>query len=136
MDSSKVSATQHVSLADVLGRNPRNQIFSGLLGDVDSISQRLADESQSSIVLTPDNHAMSAMSRKPWETTEDYNTLGAEAYSGDVGQKRADDNLKRFAENHIVPVKTWKDGERAQTMSGKTLWLEKQGDGLTVCASI
>jgi isopentenyl diphosphate isomerase/L-lactate dehydrogenase-like FMN-dependent dehydrogenase len=133
MDSSKVSATQHVSLADVLGRNPRIQIFSSLIRDVDSVSQRLADESQSSIILTPDNHAMGKMSRKPWESAEDYNMLGAEAYSGDVGQKRADDNLKRFTENHIVPVKTWKDGEKVQTMSGKTLWLEKQGDELMVC---
>src|ERR1700759_3274269 len=73
MDSSKVTTTQHLSLADLLGRNQRIQIFSGLIRDVDSVSQRLADESQQSIVLTPENVAMSKMSQKPWESTEDYN---------------------------------------------------------------
>jgi len=132
MDSSKVSITQHLSLADLLGRNQRNQIFSGLIRDVDSVSQRLADESEPSIVLTPDNAAMSKMPRKPWESQDDYNALGAEAYSGEVGEMRAEGNLKRFVENHIIPIKTWKEGEKIQTVSGKTLWFEKQGDNLTI----
>jgi hypothetical protein len=133
MDSSTPSRTQNLSLADLLGRNRQIQIFSGLIRDVDSVSRRLADVSQGSIVLAPENSAMSNLGRKPWERMDDYSSLGADAYSGKDGKDRADANLKTFVEEHIVPANALRDGEKVQTLSGKTIWLEKDGDNVMVC---
>jgi hypothetical protein len=127
------SKTQTLPLADLLGRNRQIQIFSGLIQDVDSVSQRLADVSQRSIVLAPANSAMTNLGRKPWENKDDYTSLGADAYAGQDGKDRADANLKTFVEEHIVPANTLKDGEKVQTLSGKTIWLEKNGDNVVVC---
>jgi hypothetical protein len=133
MDSTTPSRTQSLSLADLLGRNRQIQIFSGLIRDVDSVSQRLADVSQDSIVLAPENSAMSSLARKPWESVDDYSSLGADAYAGKDGKDRADANLKTFVEEHIVPANALGDGEKVQTLSGKTIWLEKDGDNVMVC---
>jgi hypothetical protein len=128
----KASVTQHLSLADLLGRNQKIQIFSGLIRDVDSVSQRLADESQPSIVLAPENAAMSKLPRKPWENANDYTSYGADAYSGDSGKDRANANLRRFVEQYVVPTKAWKEGEKVQSLAGNTLWLERKDGTLIV----
>ena len=71
---------------------------------------------------------MSKLPRKPWEDPEDYQMLGAEAYAGDDGQKRAHENLKRFVEAHIVPISPWKSGERVKTLAGSEVWWESRDD--------
>lgn len=62
----------------------------------------------------------------------DYQDVGANAYDGDKGQERADENIKKFVEGHIVDAKEWKEGDEAKTLDGAEVWLEKKGDGLTV----
>jgi hypothetical protein len=136
MEAPGVAHTQQLPLTDLLGRDQKIQIFNSLISEVDSVIQRLADESQYSIVLAPENSALTKLSRKPWENSDDYKSLGPEAYGGEDGQSRANANLQRFVEEHIVPTKSWNEGQKFQTLSGKTVWLEKKGDDLLVSCII
>jgi len=129
---SKGSSTSHLTLSDLLGRNQKIQIFSSLLRDVDSVADRLSDRTKSSIVLAPENSALTNLTRKPWENEQDYQNVGANAYDGDEGQDRAERNIRKFVEGHIVDAKEWKEGVRAKTLDGTEVWLEKKGDGLTI----
>lgn len=62
--------------------------------------------------------------RKPWEDPEDYDKLGADAYEGPEGEGRAQNNLRRFVEAHVVPVSPWKEGEKVKTLAGGEVWWE------------
>lgn len=71
------------------------------------------------------------MSHKPWESPADYHGFGANAYDGDDGKERADKNLQRFLEAHLVTVSPWVEGKEkgtAKTVQGegkaRELWWE------------
>lgn len=115
-------------LSDVLGKERSINIFAGLTREVDSISKRCEDDSQNSTVLAPKNSVLAAMPRKPWEDLEDYSAFGEKAYDGSDGQDRAQKNLRRFVEAHIVPKSPWREGEEVQALNGQTLrWEMKDG---------
>ncbi|KAF3764409.1 hypothetical protein M406DRAFT_356540, partial [Cryphonectria parasitica EP155] len=121
-----------VILSDVMGRDRSINIFAGLVRDVEGVSRRLDDEGQNSTVLAPLNSAMEKLPRKPWEDPEEYDKLGAQAYEGDEGWERAQRNIRRFVEAHVVPVNPWKEGEKVKAMSGEEeLWWENK-DGTKV----
>lgn len=115
-----------VILSDVMGRDRSINIFAGLVRDVESVSKRLDDAGQNSTVLAPLNSAMEKMSRKPWEDAQDYDKLGTNAYEGDEGWERAQKNIRRFVEAHIVPVNPWKEGEKVDVMGGGQVWWESK----------
>lgn len=118
-----------VILSDVMGRDRSINIFAGLARDVASISKRLDDEAQNSTVLAPLNSAMEKMPRKPWEDAQEYGALGAEAYEGDEGWERAQRNIRRFVERHVVPVNPWKEGEKVEAVGGGQVWWESNKEG-------
>ncbi|KAF2836391.1 hypothetical protein M501DRAFT_997157 [Patellaria atrata CBS 101060] len=121
-------ASSDATISDVIGKNQNIGIFSGFTRDIDSISSRLEDASQNATVLAPENSAIMALPRKPWEDPRDYETLGANAYHGQDGEDRAHKNLRRFVEAHIVPESPWNSGHKLQTLVGSTVWfLEKDG---------
>ena len=130
MDSSssshKPSAYSSLLISDVIARNQRIGIFSSFTRDIDSVSSRLESSAVNTTILAPENSEMAKLPRKPWEDPEDYQILGAEAYSGDDGQSRAQENLKRFVEAHIVPISPWKAGERVKTLAGSEVWWESR----------
>jgi hypothetical protein len=128
----KVSMTRHVTLADLLGRNSQVQIFSGLARDVDSVSRRFEEPRENSTVLAPENAVVTKLPRKPWEDADDYSALGADAYVGDEGKNRAQQNLKRFVEAHVVPQSPWAEGEQVETLAGSLIWYEKKDGGLVI----
>lgn len=72
-----------------------------------------------------------ALPRKPWEDPKDYDKLGADAYEGVPGEERAQKNLKRFVEAHVVPVSPWKEGEKVDTLTGGKVWWENK-DGVKI----
>jgi hypothetical protein len=125
------SKTQQVPLADLLGRNQQIQIFAGLTRDVDSISAALEDTEKNSTVLAPENAAIQRLPRKPWEDAGDYKAFGGDAYAGAAGKDRADNNLQRFVESHVVPQSPWTEGSKVETMAGQEVWWEEK-DGKTV----
>lgn len=119
-----------VILSDVMGKDRSINIFASLTRDVESVSLRLDDSSQNSTVLAPLNSAMDKLPRKPWEDPEDYNKLGADAYEGEGGRERAQRNLKRFVEAHVVPRNPWPQGEKVKTLGdndNEVWWEEKDG---------
>jgi len=128
----KVSMTQQVTLADLLGRNSQIQIFSGLARDVDSASRRFEDAGENSTVLAPENAVVTKLPRKPWEDTDDYQAFGADAYAGDEGKNRAQQNLKRFVEAHVVPQSPWAEGDKVETLAGSQIWYEKKDGALVI----
>ncbi|KUI70867.1 hypothetical protein VM1G_06226 [Cytospora mali] len=119
-----------VILSDVIGKDRSINIFAGLARDVEAVSLRLDDSSQNSTVLAPLNSAMDKMPRKPWEDPEDYNKLGADAYEGDDGWQRAQRNLRRFVEAHVIPKNPWPQGEKVKALgsdNAEVWWEEKDG---------
>lgn len=118
-----------VILSDVMGRDRSINVFAGLVRDVESVARRLDDSAQNSTVLAPLNSAMEKMPRKPWEDEADYNRLGADAYEGDDGWDRAQRNIRRFVEAHILPQNPWKEGEKVHAISGdgEIWWESKDG---------
>ena len=79
---------------------------------------------------------MAKLPRKPWESQEDYAALGASAYDGTEGEGRAQKNLKRFVEVHVLPTGSWAEGERVSTVGGKHLWWDDVGEGKRVVNSL
>lgn len=125
-----------VILSDVMGRDRSINIFAGLVRDVASIARRLDDAAQNSTVLAPLNSAMEKMPRKPWEDARDYGALGAEAYEGEDGRDRAQRNIRRFVEAHVVPVAPWKEGEKVEAVGGGVVWWESGKDGAKMVSGL
>ncbi|KAK6065915.1 bap31 domain-containing protein [Seiridium cupressi] len=114
-----------VMLSDVMGKDRSINLFAGFTRDILSISQRLDDSSLNSTILAPLNSAVDNLPRKPWEDARDYETLGTNAYEGGDGQERAQRNLRRFAEAHIVPASPWQEKEKVKTLLGdRDVWWE------------
>ena len=122
-----------LSISDVIGKESVINIFAGFTRDIDTISNRLNDKDQNATVLAPLNSALQKLPRKPWEDPEDYNELGANAYQGQSGEDRAQKNLRRFVEAHIVPVNPWKEGEKVASIGGGKLWWEEKDGKKMVC---
>ena len=122
--SSANDASDAPILSDVMGKDRSINIFSGFTRDVDSVSARLNDGSQNATILAPDNSAIHALPRKPWEDPREYESLGSNAYEGTGGSSRAEKNLERFVNAHIVPESPWKEGHKIQSLAGNTVWYE------------
>ncbi|KAI1855556.1 hypothetical protein JX265_005959 [Neoarthrinium moseri] len=126
------SAQGGVILSDVMGKERSVNIFAGFTRDVVSISHRLDDSSQNSTILAPLNSAIEKLPRKPWEDARDYETLGTNAYEGGDGQERAQRNIRRFVEAHVVPSSPWQEREKVKTLLGdrEVWWESKDGKKL------
>ncbi|KAG0651458.1 FAS1 domain-containing [Hyphodiscus hymeniophilus] len=120
-----------VILSDVLGRDRSINIFAGFTRDFAYISQRFEDSALNTTILAPVNSAIMALPRKPWEDPEDYDRLGDQAYEGEKGEERAQRNMRRFVEAHVVPASPWKEGEKVKTLAGGEVWWESR-DGAKI----
>lgn len=116
-----------VIISDVIGKQRAINIFASFTRDIESISRRLEDKAQNSTVLAPLNSQVEKLPRKPWENPHDYDTLGENAYEGDGGEDRAQRNLQKFVEAHIVPESPWKEGEKVNSLGGGEVWWEEEG---------
>ena len=113
-------------ISDVLGKERTINIFAGFTRDVEAISSRFEDEAKNSTVLAPLNSEIQKLPRKPWEDPEDYSAFGESAYEGDGGSARAQRNLRRFVESHVVPSSPWAEGEKVNTLAGNQVWWESK----------
>lgn len=123
-------------ISDVIGKERIVNIFAGFTRDVEAISSRLDDGTKNSTVLAPLNSEIQKLPRKPWEDPEDYNTFGESAYQGDGGSARAQRNLRRFVESHIVPSSPWVEGEKVNTLAGNQVWWESKDGKKLVSQSV
>lgn len=122
-----------VILSDVLGRDRSINIFAGFTRDFANISQRFEDSSLNTTILAPVNSAIMALPRKPWEDPEDYDKLGAQAYEGEKGEERAQRNMRRFVEAHVMPASPWREREKLKTLAGEEIWWESREGVKMVC---
>jgi len=130
--SSDPSHQPAVALTDILGTQRSLTTFSSLSRLHASTSDLLSDLSTNTTVLAPLNSAIEALPRKPWEDPKDYDSIGTNAYEGDEGRDRAQRNLRRFVEAHLVTMSPWEG--KAMTVSGgengkgrEVWWEEKDG---------
>lgn len=120
-----------VVLSDVIGKQRAINIFASFTRDIEAISRRLDDGAQNTTVLAPLNSQIEQLPRKPWQDPRDYEALGENAYEGQSGEDRAQRNLRRFVEAHIVPLSPWKEGEKVKSLGGGEVWWEeKEGQKL------
>ncbi|CAG8974946.1 hypothetical protein HYALB_00007623 [Hymenoscyphus albidus] len=115
-----------IILSDILGSSRKINIFAGFTRDFAPISQRFEDRSLNTTILAPLNSAIMALPRKPWEDPAEYEKLGEQAYEGGDGQGRAQENLRRFVESHVVPD-AWEKGLKYKTLAGDEVWWERKG---------
>ena len=123
-DEGQPPASGDLIISDVIGKERSINIFAGFTRDIESISSRLDNTSQNSTILAPLNSEVQKLPRKPWEDPEEYNALGEDAYKGASGEDRAQANLRRFVEAHIVASSPWKEGDKTETLSGNNVWWE------------
>ena len=96
----------------------------------------LASSLQNLTVLAPEDAAVKRLPRKPWEDPKDYQEFGTEeAYAGQAGVDRAQANLRRFVEAHVVPVSPWEEGKKVKRVSGEggEIWWERKDGKQLVC---
>jgi hypothetical protein len=132
--SSNPADNEAIILSDVIGNDRSINIFAGFTRDFAPISKRFEDSSLNTTILAPINSAIMALPRKPWENPEDYDNLGADAYEGETGEERAQHNLQRFVEAHVVPASPWKEGDKLKTLAGEEIWWESKHGGKVVSA--
>ena len=54
-------------------------------------------------------------------------------YEGGDGEEKANENLRRFVEGHLVVSDgEWKAGEKKTTVGGREIWWEEKEDGRVV----
>ncbi|KAJ6786490.1 hypothetical protein PWT90_06895 [Aphanocladium album] len=121
-----------VRLSDTLGSNRALTTFSSLARQGERTAERLGSGADSTTVLAPLNSAVEGLPRKPWEDAQQLSALGADAYEGEDGKDRADANLRRFVEAHLVPQSPWPAGTKVKTLAGGEVWWEEGGDGKRV----
>lgn len=126
-EQSPMMTSPDQTISDVIGRNEDIAIFSGFTRDVATVSHRFESNSKNVTVLAPQDAEIRKLPRKPWEDPKDYSTFGANAYDGESGIDRAQRNLERFVEAHVVGQSPWKEKEKAETLAGNTVWFESKG---------
>lgn len=131
-DDQPPKGTDEVIISDVIGKERSINIFAGFTRDIESISNRLDNNEQNTTVLAPLNSEIQKLPRKPWEDPKDYEVLGEQAYDGASGEDRAQRNLRRFVEAHIIPASPLKERDRATTLGGGQVWWEEKDGKKTV----
>ncbi|OHE92700.1 hypothetical protein CORC01_11981 [Colletotrichum orchidophilum] len=118
-------AQDGVRLSDVMGRDRSINVFAGFTRDIESASRRLDDQERNTTVLAPLNSAVERLPRKPWEDPKDYQQLGEDAYEGDDGRDKAQKNIQRFVEAHMVGMSPWPENKKAKTIGDdRDVWWE------------
>lgn len=120
-----------VRLNDILGTNRALSSFSSLSRMHSSTETLLENPGVNTTVLAPLNSALDNLPRKPWEDPHELAAYGAQAYDGSGGQDRADSNLRRFVEAHLVAASPWEADTKVKTVGGRDIWWEKK-DGKRV----
>jgi hypothetical protein len=120
-----------LTLSDVLPKTRAINIFASLTRDISSVTSRLESThpTDNTTLLAPLNSAMQSLPRKPWEDRpEDRSDVSAAR-----NEDKAAENLRRFVEEHVVPISPWKEGKegKIKTLGGQQVWWEKQ-DGKKV----
>lgn len=124
-----MDAVPDILLTDLLTRLKSVQIFHGYIREVDSVYERLSNESKKSIVLAPQDSSLVDLLRKPWESLDDYAEFGVQSYEGKAGKDRADKNLQRYVKEHVVDSGFMTQDSKYENLNGNPVWYEILKDG-------
>lgn len=120
-----------LTISDVLPKTRSINIFASLTRDIASVSGRLESNNptDNTTLLAPLNSAMAALPRKPWEDRP-----GDSGVSAERNEDKAAENLRKFVEEHVVPVSPWEEGKegKMKTLGGREVWWEKRDGGKRV----
>lgn len=122
-DASSFSFFHTTVMSDVVGKTRSINIFGSLTRDIAAVANRLSSKSSNTTLLAPINSAIEALPRKPWEDPH-----GTTVYEGDDGKDKAQENLTKFVQSHIVPVSPWEEGQKVKTLAGQEIWWTTEGD--------
>ncbi|KAF6842842.1 hypothetical protein CMUS01_02707 [Colletotrichum musicola] len=126
-------AREGVRLSDVMGRDRSINVFASFTRDIESASRRLDDQTRNTTVLAPLNSAVENLPRKPWEDPKEYQHLGENAFEGDDGQERAQRNIRRFVEAHMVPISPWPESQKAKAIGDdRDIWWENKDGAMFI----
>ncbi|KAI9163130.1 FAS1 domain-containing protein [Paramyrothecium foliicola] len=127
----KIQTQPAVALADVLGPNRALTTFSSLSRHHVATNALLDDRACDPplTVLAPLNSAFDALPRKPWEHPAGSNV---DSFAGPDGKDRADSNLARLVDAHIVGQSPWDQGDKAKTLGGRELWWEERNGKMLI----
>ncbi|KAK4066460.1 hypothetical protein Trihar35433_6887 [Trichoderma harzianum] len=118
-----------VLLIDILGTQRSLTTFFSFSRMHEDTSEPLGDANTNTTVLAPNNIVIDDLPRKPWENPSDYDALGSQAYDGSGGKDRADENLRKFVQAHLViGTSPWEAGAKIKTAAGTTIWWEAKKD--------
>ncbi|KAI1001665.1 hypothetical protein K3495_g6536 [Podosphaera aphanis] len=118
------SVSDNLHLSDILSSSPSINVFAGFIRHFSTINQRVENSALNTTILAPINNVVMSLPQKPWETVHEYNTLGKKAYEGTLGRDRAQKNIRNFVEAHILPLRPWREGEKARNLAGNEYWWE------------
>ena len=117
-----------LTLSDVLPKTRSINIFASLTRDISSVTGRLESTlaTENTTLLAPLNSAMQNLPRKPWEDRPDDKS----GVSASRNEDKAAENLRRFVEEHVIPVSPWKEGKegKIKTLGGQEVWWESKDD--------
>ncbi|KAK5992466.1 FAS1 domain-containing protein [Cladobotryum mycophilum] len=114
MPSDQDATTQvqrSVSLADILGTQRSVTTFFSFARQTEDITRLLSDPGINST------------------DPRDYATYGEQAYDGSGGKSRADENVRRFVEAHLVGTSPWEEGVKVKAVGGRQIWWESKKHG-------
>ncbi|UKZ48758.1 hypothetical protein TrVGV298_002987 [Trichoderma virens] len=118
-----------VLLIDILGTQRSLTTFFSLSRLHEDTSDPLSDDKTNTTVLAPNNIVIENLPRKPWENPDDYDSLGSQAYDGSGGKDRANENLRKFVQAHlVVGTSPWEAGVKVKTAAGTEIWWEAKKD--------
>ncbi|EYE91840.1 uncharacterized protein EURHEDRAFT_380765 [Aspergillus ruber CBS 135680] len=128
-----MSSSNGPIIADILSKTRLVNTYASLTREFESALSHINNPSKQITILAPRNSAIHNLPHKPWENPEDYERLGeVNAYEGREGKDRAQGNLKRFVEGHIVGVCPWGEGEEAETLCGKKVRWVRERDRMVI----
>lgn len=106
-----------VTLADVIPIDRSLTIYADLARSLGDVQQNLGDDRKQYVVLAPQNAAIMALGRKPWDQKLDPDgRIDPPLAALDEGS--AEENIRRFVEAHIVQAQGMRQGETYRTLAG------------------
>lgn len=115
------------TIADVIPIDRSLTIYSDLVRTSADIQGAFGDAKKRFVVLAPQNSAIVALGRKPWDDRPD--DTDSRRFQGQGGEDRAQENIMRFVQAHILTAERFDEGDRATNLLGEKLYWKRDADG-------
>lgn len=122
-----MSANTPPLLADIFGGLRQCTIIGDYVRSLKTVSERLVDDTKSTLILAPVNSAIVNLPQKPWQDGPEN------AQDPKVSILRNDDraskNIETFVSRHVIPKYPIEAGKKFKNLAGQTVSFEvKDGE--------